>query len=174
MSTLYDKARALAVKAHAGQKYGDEPYTVHLDEVEEVLVEFGFDDELHRAAAQLHDTLEDTPLLPGRIMVDFGVPFGMATLFVTDDEGGNRRTRKWKTYVRAIRVIVAWEQDRKEAWVPLAVRVKLADRIANIRRSRGGNLMKMYRKERETFRLAYYSDLMDVGDMWNEYDNLFR
>lgn len=54
-----------------------------------------------------------------------------------------------------------------------ALRVKLADRIANIRRSTDSSLFQMYRKERETFYLAYYS--AGVSDeMWVEYDRLLK
>ena len=32
-SDVVDRARAFAVQAHGDQRYGDEPYVVHLDEV---------------------------------------------------------------------------------------------------------------------------------------------
>ena len=57
---LVCRARQFALEAHGGQKYGEHPYVFHLDQVESVLREFGHESEILRAAAQLHDVLEDT------------------------------------------------------------------------------------------------------------------
>jgi (p)ppGpp synthase/HD superfamily hydrolase len=59
MSHDLNLARNLAWKFHAGQMYGNEPYTVHLTEVADS-VEAGTTDERLVLVAYLHDILEDT------------------------------------------------------------------------------------------------------------------
>ena len=57
---LVSRAKRYATKMHEGQEYGDgEPYTVHLESVESVLIEFNHISFVMRAAAWLHDVLED-------------------------------------------------------------------------------------------------------------------
>jgi len=52
------EARLLAIKFHAGKKYGDLPYEVHLDHVVGVLQRFGVIDHDLLAAGYLHDAQE--------------------------------------------------------------------------------------------------------------------
>ena len=59
-SLLVERAAALAEKFHEGQKYGEFPYTVHVERVARRLVTLGVAYEPLLAAALLHDTLEDT------------------------------------------------------------------------------------------------------------------
>ena len=59
MQTEVQLAHKLAIKFHAGQKYGNEDYTYHLEEVA-LSVEQGTTDERMIVVAWLHDILEDT------------------------------------------------------------------------------------------------------------------
>lgn len=59
MSNEYNLARLIAEKFHAGQLYGDRPYTDHLWQVTSS-VEEGTTDERSAIVAILHDILEDT------------------------------------------------------------------------------------------------------------------
>ena len=178
MEDLYEKARDLAAKAHKDQTYSGEPYTVHLDEVEAVLVEHGFDDEVLRALAQLHDIIEDTPLDEALLAKKFQWEIGHVVQLLSDVDGPSRRIRKRLTYAKMVRLICEWEvdPDAHKMWlVELAVLVKLADRIANLRRSHGTDLMKMYRKERDTFWLAYYSpEMKKARALWITYESLLK
>ncbi|NJK44821.1 MAG: hypothetical protein HC933_11530 [Pleurocapsa sp. SU_196_0] len=66
------QARTLALEAHADQRYGDQPYVVHLERVVSVLEQFGVTPETSSGeallcAAWLHDSLEDTNLEATRI-----------------------------------------------------------------------------------------------------------
>jgi len=179
MTERVQKAREFAVKAHGDQKYGDQPYSVHLDDVAGVLQEFGYDDDFTLMVAYLHDVLEDTPTTRIGIVAAFdpqdfplsSIPY--AVEFVTDEPGATRRERKRATYSRVIRRIASLDTRGFRFGDDLlaAIRVKLADRIANIRRSVGSDLFRMYRKEREVFYLAYYSDGV-ADEMWVEYDKL--
>lgn len=60
MSIKLQQARKFAVEAHGDQRYGDEPYVVHLDHVLAVLQRFGIEGEDILVAGLLHDTIEDT------------------------------------------------------------------------------------------------------------------
>ena len=61
-------ARALAAKYHAGQMYGTEPYTVHLEQVAESVRRVSSDERLV-IVAYLHDILEDT-MCPSSVIAD--------------------------------------------------------------------------------------------------------
>ena len=61
--TIYEKARLVAEKHHRFQEYGDGlPYIYHLDMVAEEVERLLPDDHEMKAAAYLHDILEDTSL----------------------------------------------------------------------------------------------------------------
>lgn len=69
MNKLYEKALALACKAHAGQKYGpDEDYINHPIRVANAFLS---NDEL-RSAAVLHDVVEDSEVTLDDIEQAFG------------------------------------------------------------------------------------------------------
>ncbi len=60
---VFDIAHGLACEYHAGQKYGDDPYIVHIDEVvESIIKKWGIGNRSLMAVAALHDILEDTHL----------------------------------------------------------------------------------------------------------------
>lgn len=58
-SQVVDAASAVATKAHAGQKYGELPYTTHLAQVAQILIGAGEPAPVV-AAGWLHDIIEDT------------------------------------------------------------------------------------------------------------------
>ena len=171
-----EEARELAVKAHGDAEYGTGvPYAVHLDEVVAVLAEYGYSGD-HALAGYLHDVVEDTPLT-AEDLLKAGVSDEVvaSVLFMTDETGHNRKERKAKTH-RRVRGQLDEHRLAPEgcaAWVHKALRVKLADRLANVRaclRDKS-SLLGMYRKERRAFRETYY--LPGVSDrMWVEYDRL--
>lgn len=136
-------ARNLAAMVHLdrGQRYDDSPYTTHLADVVDVLLEFDFIDKDLLAAAWLHDAVEDTGLTLETVAYFCGDKVAALVSAVTDAEGANRAERKAKTY-------------QKIKANPNAVPLKLADRIANMRYSvKSGNLrqQKMYKKEAPEF-----------------------
>ena len=63
------RARAFAVDAHGEQRYGDQPYVVHLDAVAALLAPFG---ETAQAIGYLHDVVEDTPVRLQAVREAFG------------------------------------------------------------------------------------------------------
>jgi guanosine-3',5'-bis(diphosphate) 3'-pyrophosphohydrolase len=163
-SELIIDARQFAAKKHAGQMYGDKPYTYHLEEVYKVARRY----ELHVficVAALLHDILEDTNVSPIELRTFFGYDVAGLVEDVTDEPGENRKERAEKT----------WPKIRNSK---AAVALKLCDRIANVKACHDGignvKLLEMYRKEHEAFKKALYykSDEDELQAMWDELDSL--
>lgn len=171
--------RDWAIQMHGPQRYGSDPYIRHLDDVVAVLAEHGLNNERHQIAGWLHDSLEDTQILPQAIEAECGPDILWAVQFCTDEKGHpNRRTRKAATLARCTAQI---KQNQIEAMQPaskvtLAVQVKLADRIANLRNcTKTGNvgLLAMYRKEGHAFKDALHVPGMPgVDSLWLEHDRL--
>lgn len=156
---------------HAGQQYsGGLPYTHHLASVAAVMARFTgrafwlseafwlLDKEQDLLeACWLHDVVEDTETKVKEVAEMFGEEVARLVEAVTNEEGPNRKTRNALTYpkIRAAGI--------------LAVRLKLADRIANV--ETGGNLVSMYRKEHENFKRNLYTQ-GENEDMWTHLDKL--
>lgn len=125
-------AEACARLWHMNQKYGDQPYFVHLQAVHDVLVEFGQMDEDLLAAAWLHDILKDTDYPVRSLAAAFG-PHVANLVWAVTGFGSNRKAR-------------AEDTARKIYAYPAAATLKCADRIANVRASIGTDKMQMYLK----------------------------
>lgn len=158
----YAEARMVAVQAHGNQVYdGMFPYSKHLDDVVEVLKEFGYAGRFI-IAGYLHDSLEDTALSYNKIKNYFGTDVAEMVYSVTDELGRNRAEKQAKTLDK-IRLN------------PDAIVLKLADRIANVRH---GGKIKMYVEEYPEFSTRLYrhrsAHFKEYGDssMWAELERL--
>jgi len=132
-------SRDFAIQAHSNQMYGDKPYSVHLENVVEVLQRFKMLDEYPEleAAGWLHDTIEDCHINFTDIRKEFGTDIAEIVYCVTDELGRSRRERHMKTYP-------------KTAGNKRAVILKFADRIANVEYSittKNFKKFQMYYKE---------------------------
>ena len=156
---MINRAKTIALAAHGTQTYGAFPYVVHLAAVEEVVSRFGFghDDEI-RAAAWLHDILEDTVFVKETLEMEFGERVANMVWAVTDGEGANRKERKAAVYPKI--------RANGHALV-----IKLADRIANVE---AGGKVEMYRKEQPTFKGELYFDNQspELQAMWDHLDRI--
>ena len=142
MTGLIERAEARARAAHAGQEYsGGDFATEHLARVVATLERFGERDPLLLAAAWLHDVVEDTPVTVAALREEFGEELATLVWRLTDEDGPTRRDRQTATHAKI----------RADA---RAVRVKLADRLANVEsaQERQSHLVGMYRKEFAQFR----------------------
>ena len=169
ISPREDQAREFAQKAHGDQKYGDQPYVVHLAAVRTALAEFGFTGDL-LVAAWLHDVLEDTKTRYVELDRAFGLDVAMLVVAVTG-YGKNRKERNANVY-------------EKLRMGPRAIPLKLADRIANMRqcvKDKNASLLAMYQGEYREFRDALHNVPTGVMPrswveaewaMWKELDRL--
>ena len=134
---MIESAKAWALKAHGSQKYGQEPYAVHLYAVVQVLKDHNIAGPELVAAAWLHDVIEDTFITREDIAQGFN--HNVADMvWACTGVGKNRKARNASIY-------------EKIKSCPQAADVKVADRIANVEASQGTDLAKMYAKEREEF-----------------------
>ncbi|WP_372741976.1 HD domain-containing protein [Neptunomonas sp.] len=152
------KARDFAIRAHGDQMYGSLPYTAHLDAVAMIVKEYG---EAAEVIAYLHDVVEDTDVGIDEIASEFGAFVSDCVAIVTDEPGKSRKERKIKTYRKMARV--SGEEE-------LALLVKAADRLANVRSCMaGGNarLMATYRSEFPVFKESAYREQL-CDEIWSE------
>ncbi len=131
----------------------------HLDVVAALVAPYGADDQV---VAYLHDVLEDTDETREEVAHVFGEEIARHTQLVTDESGHNRRERKERTNEKLAAV---QESDFR------ALRVKAADRLANLRAAAKSKpkLLQMYQKEHAAFRTAVYRKGL-VEELWAEMD----
>jgi len=161
---MKDKAREFAIRRHGGQKYGKHPYSVHLDAVANISLDYG-DDAV--AIAYLHDVVEDTDTTLNEIEAEFGLFISQCVSLLTDEPGVNRKERKAKTYEKMTNVSGEFK---------LALIVKTADRLANIRACVAQNnrgLFRMYTKEHSVFKQAVYR-LNLCEPLWQEMEGILN
>jgi hypothetical protein len=127
-----DDAAALAAELHACQQYGDQPYTVHLQAVVDVLRELKYSTPELEVAAWLHDALEDTSLTAEALAARFGHPIAAIVEGLTFRDSGE--DHGYPPGVDGERERFHWEEHhhfyRMGTWT---FKVKLADRLANVR-----------------------------------------
>ncbi len=141
------RARAFAIRAHGDQRYGTYSYSYHLDAVAEILEPFG---QAAKVVGYLHDVVEDTSTPLNEIREQFGDLVARCVALVTDSPGSNRAERKLATNAKLLKV----DGDER-----LALIVKAADRLANVRMSAlsaNDEKLNMYRNEHPAFRAAAY------------------
>jgi (p)ppGpp synthase/HD superfamily hydrolase len=161
-----ERARDMALDLHEGQMYGRDPYSIHLEDVTGILIRFGHGaDEDLMSAGWLHDSLEDTRASYEDIERNLGPRVAELVRAVTDDpEGEDRAARK----ALPMQVIPT---------VPGAVILKLADRIANVKRARaaleGSRYIKMYRREQASFLGALHRE-GEANAMWGTLEMLLE
>jgi len=156
------KARDFAIKAHKNQKYGALPYSVHLDAVASIVKPFG---ERAQIIALLHDVVEDTATSFAEIEGLFGPFIAQCVQILTDEPGESREIRKSATYQKMAKV---------EGELTLALVVKAADRLANMRASFKGadqRRLSMYHSEYAVFRSSVYRENL-CEDIWVQLDKL--
>ncbi|UTU07972.1 hypothetical protein CcrC1_gp286 [Caulobacter phage C1] len=113
-------AWAFAQLAHAGQKYGDDDYDVHVREVALTLQDHGYSQESWIIKGLLHDCFEDNSNVTLEILV---AGFGADVAEGVDTCSGFGETR-------LERVTMIAEKMRQR---PRHIPVKVADRIVNLR-----------------------------------------
>lgn len=122
MSDLVERAAAIAIEAHAGQKrkFPDIPYATHTIAVAITLAQHGFPEPVI-AAALVHDVLEDTAFGEEKLRAELGEEVVEIVKIVSEDK------------------TLAWE-ERKRKYIesvkqgsPEAKAVSAADKIHNLK-----------------------------------------
>jgi (p)ppGpp synthase/HD superfamily hydrolase len=161
---IMDPIKQWILDKHKDQKYGDQPYSVHLRKVEEIAC--CYKHELHKLidvttkeiiyAALGHDLKEDQNVTDEELKAQ-GIPCIVieAIESVTDEPGKNRRERKLLTLPKTAKNI-------------LGKYIKICDRAANC--LEGGKL-DMYKKEHEEFKSYLYVE-GEFPDLWEGLDEL--
>lgn len=159
--------------SHATQRYGDRPYSYHLEMVTDVAVRHltmsksayftgSFKEIL--MAAYGHDLLEDTKIRYDHLVRESNEETGRLIYLVSDEFGRNRAERKAKTYPK-----IATDQA--------AIFIKLCDRIANVAHAKyvsdDADKFRMYQDEHDEFfkALRACSDY-HLDGLWNELGHL--
>lgn len=140
-----ETAIAFATERHKDQQYADRPYTYHLAQVDSIVQDCGFTQYLFRAAAWLHDVLEDTDTQYAELATYFGKDVA-DMVEACSGRGVNRKARELNINTK----LMAY---------PAACLIKTPDRIANtdssIKSPKTGEFdigkARMYLAERETF-----------------------
>ena len=157
-----------ASEQHAARNllYNNQPYSVHLKAVYAVLEPLFGDNDVVMQAALCHDLLEDTGITYNDLQTSVGLAVADVVYDVTNELGKNRKERAERTYP-------------KIAANPLAVIVKVADRIANTSYSKtsGSSMYGKYCAEFPLFRNALYNtkhmeQYPALGGMWDVLDTI--
>lgn len=136
-------ARDMATQYHKGQCYGDRPYEYHLAQVADIVSSLGTE---HVVVAWLHDILEDTQLKFHRIEELFGYGIATNVAALTDPHLPSRKQRKERMDARLLSIA------RSMPHFDVALQVKCADRLSNIRNSIGdARRLAMYESEHASF-----------------------
>lgn len=155
-----EEAKYFAIEEHAklNQTYDGQPYEYHLQDVVDTVLRYGGDDR-HEIVGWMHDLLEDTDVSDVEVHERFGSHVLSCVQAITSNKEEKGRLKK---HLKTFFVL------RNN---PVALKVKLADRISNTKRSIGTHFAKMYVKEYIPFKFALYTG--DHLDMWEELDKLF-
>ena len=143
-----NKARLFAIEAHGDQLYAGKPYIFHLTQVVNVLQEFEYvTDEDLLVAGYLHDTLEDTAVVPAQIQKGFGMR-AYEMVFAVSGFGSTRENRTENTVTKLHNY-------------PEATPLKMADRLANMRFSSKDSVkhFNMYINELHKYAGLFYGPM---------------
>ena len=164
-----EKAKQFAFKAHqdVNQKYGDKPYSYHLQMVADAGEEF-----IHLipenkrdiviSACYCHDLIEDARMTYNDVKQVLGEEVAEIVYALTNEKGRTRKERANDKYYQGIRE------------TPFASFVKVCDRIANVRNSKseGSRMFEMYKKENKNFVSKIYDE--DYKEIFDYLDSIFQ
>jgi len=170
MKQLLKEAQMVAAFQHRDQHYDIFPYMKHIEDVVSVGRKYGFG-YTDLMGCYLHDIVEDCNMSISKIKKHFGQEVAQIVADCTDPiDLPTRVEKKLMVYKKMQKAI---DEHRFGS-----IKVKLADRIANLTHSikTGSPQLKMYRKEYASFREGLGGGRLDqqitISKMWEELDDL--
>lgn len=163
MAKLLDRAIEFAMVKHAGQKRKGTtiPYITHVIETMEIVSRMTEDEEI-RAAAVLHDTLEDTKTTKDELIEAFGLR--VADLVAAESEDKRKDLPEEKTWkIRKMETIKHLKKASAEVKM-----IALGDKLSNIRamtrdyRVIGEKLWQKFNVKDPKQQDWYYGELADI------------
>ena len=145
IKNIVERAKQFALEKHAGQMYGDKPYSYHLQGVVDNIAEYI--ESSNRVTkkeaicvAWLHDILEDTNTTEEEICSNFGniVTFGVTSL-----------TNNFDCYCDYIKNIKTMNCEE-------IILIKIADLKFNIKEAENRELTAYEKQRLEKYKLALY------------------
>ncbi len=165
--SLLKEAKDLAYEKHFNQLYdkaNNIPYSYHLEKVVEILKPYGYEAMI---IGYLHDIVEDTDMEIDKIDKMFGSFISECVYLVTDEQGRTREERKEKTNLKLFKTKKEFE---------MALIVKSADRLANMRESYITKNEKYFKRHKNEFyefkKSVYRKNIAD--DIWKELEELYK
>jgi (p)ppGpp synthase/HD superfamily hydrolase len=162
------KARKFAEQAHGAinHRYGDKPYTYHLEMVYGFTVKYSHlltpeEVVLAQAGAWVHDVIEDAHKSYNDVKKELGKEVAEIAFALTNEKGRTRKERANGKYYKGIR------ENR------VATFVKICDRLANVKHSceTSSEMKKCYKKEFQLFQSKLRTN-EDFDPMWSELEIL--
>jgi (p)ppGpp synthase/HD superfamily hydrolase len=162
----YIDAVKFAAWRHALNVYDNEPYYVHFEDLEQVLKDHGEDDEESVIMAYLHDAIEDGGVSYNDLKKRFGKDVAEVVYLCSDNKGRNRDARKNQAF---------YDELKSSEYRLQAIKIKVADRIANARRSvkNKHSMGDRYKKEYTHFKEELFI-FGHIESMWKELDKLME
>ncbi|WP_350287126.1 phosphohydrolase [uncultured Croceitalea sp.] len=166
---MLEKTKQYAIGCHdrVNQKYGNKPYSFHLNMVYEVAQEFSClipKEELENTycGCWVHDLIEDARETYNDVLYNTNKTIAELAYALTNEKGRTRIERANDRYYQGIRE------------TPNATFIKLCDRIANVRHSKtkGSTMLDKYRKENTDFAKKLYRP--DLQEMFDHLEELFK
>jgi guanosine-3',5'-bis(diphosphate) 3'-pyrophosphohydrolase len=161
------QALGYAIAKHGDQKYGKDPYSVHLLAVAQIVHILGRPNDAWVdsviAAALLHDSLEDTNATEDEIRQLFGKEVSDIVKACTKTDKDLCRRCSFKRTVKSLKT-TDW-----------ALPVKLADRLVNMQKSLAerSSHLNMYVREYAEFKSLLWSE-GSYPEFWHELDKAFE
>jgi len=161
------RAFEVGASAHAGQtRITGEPYILHPVAVAQILADMRMDHE-SIAAAVLHDTLEDTPLMKEDVQSQFGEEIANLVDGVTKLDKMKFRTRSEADAESFRKLMLAMSRDLR------VIFIKLADRMHNMRTLDILSTSSRRRIARETLEIyAPIADRLGMNNLKSELEDL--
>ena len=164
--SLLTQAKELAYNKHKNQLYdkvNNIPYSYHLEKVVAILKPYGYEAMI---IGYLHDIVEDTDMEIDKINKLFGNFIAECVYLVTDEQGRTRERRKEKTNLKL---------SKTQSEFHMALIVKAADRLANMRESyetKNVKYFQRHKKEYNEFKKAVFRVNL-APEIWRELELLY-